>query len=79
MVLQTKPKELRVAYWQIEDSADHPVHDETALLQYWADGRRTVAEVADLVGLETGKPTGGLALRFFKLLAETGLLDIEVA
>lgn len=77
MALQSRPRELREAYWQLEDSAGRPVHDEAALLQYWADGRRTVAEIADLVELETGKPAGDLALRFFRLLAQIGLVQYE--
>jgi hypothetical protein len=74
---QTLSKELRMAYWQLSDSLGEALPEGATLLQYWADGQRTVAEVSDLVELVTGKAAGDLPLRFFKLLAETGLVELE--
>lgn len=49
--------------------------DISPMLQYWADGHRSIAEIADLVELETGGPSGDLPLRYFKLLAEIDLVS----
>jgi hypothetical protein len=76
MVLQTLSKELRLTYWRLSDEAGPSLHDGAALMQYWADGAHTIADIADRVALETGKPLGELALRYFKLLAETGLVEL---
>lgn len=44
---------------------------------YWADGRRTLAQVLDLVELETGvRDPAGLA-SYFKLLARLELIDLR--
>jgi len=47
-------------------------HDVTALAEYWADGSRSIAVIADLVSLETGRPPSDLPLRYFRLLAQAG-------
>jgi aminopeptidase YwaD len=44
---------------------------------YWADGKRTVAEIADLVELETGKRDLGLLVRHYKLLARLELMSLR--
>ena len=75
MALQADSPALRPAYWQLNDEADEALHVGDALLQYWADGQHTVADIADLVELETGQPMGEVALRYFKLLAEAGLVE----
>jgi hypothetical protein len=42
---------------------------------YWADGRRTVAEIASLVRTEFDRPMGDL-LRFFSVLEGAGLVEM---
>ena len=74
MALQAGQPALLPAYWQLNDDAGSALHDGDALLQYWADGHHTVAEIADRVEWETGKPMGEVALRYFKLLAEAALV-----
>jgi len=77
LTLQADKPALLPAYWQLTDDAGAAFHDEAALLQYWADGHHTVAEIADLVELETGKAVGEAALRYFRLLAEAGLITLQ--
>ena len=79
MAMPTQAKELREAYWKMstDAGADHALDEMAALLQYWADGQRTIAEIADLVALETGQTPGDLPLRFFKLLAKTGQVTLK--
>jgi hypothetical protein len=43
---------------------------------YWADGRRTVAEIAALVRTEFDQPQGEL-LKFFEVLQRGGLVDLK--
>ena len=78
MALQADSPALRPAYWQLYDEADAALHVGDALLQYWADGDHTVADIADRVALETGQPMGEVALRYFKLLAEAKLIEWTV-
>jgi hypothetical protein len=77
VVQQTQNKELRLALWQLSDEGGAVFYDSTALAQYWADGCHTIADIADRVAYETGKHPGELALKYFKLLAETGMVEIE--
>jgi len=78
MALQADSPALRPVYWQLNDEAAEALHVGDALLQYWADGRHTVADIADRVELETGQPMGEVALRYFKLLAEAKLIEWTV-
>ena len=41
---------------------------------YWADGQRTLAEIMDLVELETGQRDAELVVRYFEALARLELL-----
>jgi len=44
------------------------------LAEYWADGRRTALEIADLVEMETGIRDVELVVRYFELLGKMGLV-----
>jgi aminopeptidase YwaD len=77
LVFQAHSKELQAALWQIEGNAEHEAHDKATLAQYWADGQRTVADITDRVSLETGQPPDDMVLRLFKLMAETGLVELK--
>ncbi len=68
LALGGKAEALRAEMLQLGDDYHH-VSDLLALLQYWADGRRTIMEIAELVALETGYDVHPLAERFFRLLA----------
>lgn len=54
-------------------AASHP-GTSTEHLLYWADGRRTLAEVCRLTELETGRCDRSFALGYFQLLAQMGLV-----
>ncbi len=47
------------------------------LALYWADGRRTLAEIIDLVELEAGERAGKWLVRHFELLEKMGLLEFR--
>ncbi len=75
MCLQASAPERLPELWALNETLHY---DVTSLLQYWADGRRSVAEVADCVALETGKPCDpAKALAYFHLLEATSYLTLE--
>ncbi len=45
---------------------------------YWADGRRTLAEILDLVELETGVRDAEGLVEYFKLLARLELIELPI-
>ncbi len=49
-------------------------HTLTTLALYWADGARSVLEIADLVELESGQRDVELLLAYFQLLARLGFV-----
>jgi hypothetical protein len=77
MVLQARARELLPTYWEMVKQGGKSFDDLTSLMQYWADGRRSVAEISDLVAAEAGRPPNDLPLRYFKLLAQTGTVDLS--
>ncbi len=77
MALQAGHPHLLPAFWKLGDDADDALHAGSSLLQYWADGHHTIADIVDRVELETGKTVGELALRYFRLLAEAGLITFQ--
>ena len=77
LALQADHPELLPAYARLNDEAGAALHDGAALLQYWADGGHTIADIADRVELELGQPIGEVALRYFKLLAAAGLVVLK--
>jgi aminopeptidase YwaD len=52
-------------------------HGLSTIANYWVDGKRTVAEIADLVELETGQRNVELLVRHFKLLDKLGLMEVQ--
>jgi len=61
--------------WSKRLRDQHEVH--STLASYWVDGRRTVAEIIDLVELETGQRSAELLVRHFRLLDRLGLMALE--
>jgi aminopeptidase YwaD len=47
------------------------------LADYWADGRRTVLEIVDLVEMESGIRDAELIVKRFELLHKLGLVDLD--
>jgi hypothetical protein len=44
---------------------------------YWVDGKRTVADIADLVELETGQRNVELLVKHFNLMGRVGLVNLQ--
>ncbi|MFQ6099950.1 MAG: DUF4910 domain-containing protein [Anaerolineae bacterium] len=47
-----------------------------ALGQYWADGQRTVAEIGQLIALETGLEVTSLLVEYFRFVERLGLIEL---
>jgi aminopeptidase YwaD len=60
--------------WRAFSKAHPPVVRMADYLCYWADGRRTMAEICRLTRLETGLRDDAGALGYFQLLARLGLV-----
>jgi len=44
---------------------------------YWADGKRSLLEIADLIELETGQRDVELLVEYFQTLAKLNLVELE--
>jgi hypothetical protein len=64
-----------VRAWQKEHRTVY--HSIATVANYWVDGERTVAEIARLVELETGKGNVPLLVRHFRLLARLELMSLR--
>jgi hypothetical protein len=51
----------------------------SVLANYWVDGKRTVAGIADLVEMEAGKRNVEVLVRHFQLLDRLGLMKLQEA
>jgi aminopeptidase YwaD len=51
----------------------------SVLANYWVDGTRAVADIADLVEMETGQRNVELLVRHFELLGRLGLMTLQDA
>ncbi len=58
-------------------AADSPHHTLTSLALYWANGSRSVLDIADLVEMEAGVRDTGLLLHYFRLLEKLGFLELH--
>ncbi|MBN1179085.1 MAG: DUF4910 domain-containing protein [Anaerolineae bacterium] len=47
------------------------------LAEYWADGHRTIAEIAGLVKQETGRESTALLVEYFSELSKLGLIKVR--
>jgi hypothetical protein len=52
-------------------------HTLEALALFWADGERSVLDIADLVEMEAGARDLGLLLHYFRLLEKLGFLELH--
>ncbi len=69
-------KESRERWWRLEEKYDTALWYLLPLTLYWADGRRTLGEIEDLVELETGKRAVELMATYCRLLADLGLIEL---
>jgi aminopeptidase YwaD len=79
MALQAQGGELLPTLWAMTPTgqAGSDFHDLIAVAQYWVDGKRSIAEIAHLVSIELDRNAGDLLLRYFRLLAQAGLLELN--
>jgi len=61
--------------WQKEH--DRLYRALSTVANYWVDGKRTVADIADLAELETGQRNVQLLVKHFTLLDRLGLMDLQ--
>ncbi|MGQ9494003.1 MAG: DUF4910 domain-containing protein [Anaerolineae bacterium] len=70
------PQEKEEAYaWMKEHRRQY--YGMSTVANYWANGNRTVAEIADLVELETGQRNMQLLVKHFHLLAKLELMALS--
>ena len=77
LILQADRPDLLPRLWALNEAFGQVAHDYEPVLQYWADGRHTVAEIGELAWLELGREADEHTLAYFKLLAEAGLLALR--
>jgi hypothetical protein len=77
MVLRADHPERMRQLWELSERMGDVAHNLEPVLQYWADGTRSVAEIAELAALELDIEPAETALVYFELLAETGLVRLE--
>ncbi|MCX7855642.1 MAG: DUF4910 domain-containing protein [Anaerolineae bacterium] len=65
----------RDRWWEFQQRMRKTASALTALAEYWADGRRTVAEIAALIRHETGVEATALVAEYFRWLADLGLVE----
>jgi hypothetical protein len=67
----------RDEWWELSQRiAKEASRTAPALAQYWADGRRTVAEIGRLVALETKLETTSLLTEYFRFAEQLGLIEL---
>ena len=77
LILQADHPDLLPRLWALNEAVGQVAHDYEPVLQYWADGKHTVAEIGELAWLELGREADEHTLAYFKLLAEAGLLRLS--
>jgi aminopeptidase YwaD len=77
MVLSADHPELLPQLWELHDRLGPVAHNYEPVLQYWADGTRSVAEIGELADLELDHPADENTLAYFELLAETGHIRLD--
>jgi len=73
--LRRLPQEDREAYWRLSRK-----HRESrvqgVLAQYWADGQRSLLEIAQLIEMELGRCDLEYLVKLFRLYEKMGLIDL---
>jgi hypothetical protein len=71
------PPEERESLLQLQKKRHRAAWTLPTLALYWADGQRTLTEIADLVELETGQSDVELLVRHFEALAQLELVALD--
>ena len=74
----TLPAEDQEAWNQrLAAAGDGRHHTLATLALFWADGKRSILEIADLVEMESGARDAGLLLHYFQLLEKLGFVVLH--
>jgi hypothetical protein len=69
--------EERLAWYDLVKRAGNGWRPARYLAEYWSDGTRNLAEIADLVELESGASKGPELVEGFRMLAKMGLIELQ--
>jgi aminopeptidase YwaD len=79
MAVEVCPPEARQAWSRLRAAHGQRLLELGPVLQYWADGRRTIAAIVDATALELDEEISvELALEYFRLLESIGMLRFHV-
>jgi len=68
----------RDEWWELEQRIGKEASRTVpALAEYWADRQRTVAEIGQLIALETGLETTPVLVEYFGFMERLGLVELE--
>jgi hypothetical protein len=70
-------EEEREQWWQVSKEHKKGVYTLPTLAVYWANGKRSLLEIADLVELETGQRDVELLVKYFQMLGKLNLVKLE--
>jgi hypothetical protein len=70
-------EEERERVWQMRQEHKKGFRILPTLAVYWADGKRSLLEIADLIELETGQRDVELQVEYFQTLAKLNLVELE--
>jgi hypothetical protein len=70
-------EEERERVWQMRQEHKKGFRILPTLAVYWADGKRSLLEIADLIELETGQRDVELLAEYFQTLAKLNLVELE--
>jgi hypothetical protein len=70
-------EEERERWWRVGEEHKKGFRTLPTLAVYWADGKRSLLEIADLIELETGQRDVELLVEYFQALAKLNLIELE--
>lgn len=71
------PVEDREAWFRLRQEHKEKASILPTLALYWADGKRTLQEIIELVELDHGERAGELLVKHFELLEKMGLIELR--
>ena len=66
-------------WWRVYKESPEGTYVYPTLLLYWADGRRNVQEISDLIELETGKRVTEILVTCCRVWQRLGLVELSTA
>ena len=66
----------RERLWKMRKERKRVFYTLPTLATYWADGKRSLLEIADLIKLETGQRDVELLVDYFRVLDKLGLVTL---